>query len=105
MGRFGNVNIADGSFKQIGLTGITCNHYTSLLCDPTTGKMYTTTLTGGYPNFVIGLYSIDHTTGLGTLVANSSHSGTAAQFAFDKDGKLYAIEHRPGLNGFAILHG
>jgi hypothetical protein len=98
-GRFGNINIADGSFKQIGLTGITCNHYTSLLCDPTTGKMYTTTLTGGYPNFVIGLYSIDHTTGLGTLVANSSHSGTAAQFAFDKDGKLYAIEHRQGKNG------
>jgi len=87
-GRFGTVNIADGSFKQIGLTGITCSFYTSLLCDPTTGKMYTTTLTGGYPNFVIGLYSIDHTTGVGTLVANSSHTGTAAQFAFDKDGKF-----------------
>jgi len=98
-GRFGTVNIADGSFKQIGLTGITCSFYTSLLCDPTTGKMYTTTLTGGYPNFVIGLYSIDHTTGVGTLVANSSHTGTAAQFAFDKDGKFYAIEHRQVMNG------
>jgi len=98
-GKFGRVNTSDGSFTLIGSTRISANFFTSLVCDPTTGKIYTTTLTGGYPNFSIGLYSINQTTGLGTLVATSPQIGTFAQFAFDKDGNLYSIEHRPGLDG------
>lgn len=98
-GKFGKVNTSDGSFTLIGSTGIAANYFVSLVCDPTTGKIYTTTLTGGYPNFSVGLYSINQTTGLGTLVATSPQAGTFSQFAFDKDGNLYSIEHRPGLDG------
>ncbi len=98
-GNFGSVNTSDGSFTLIGSTGIPAMFFTSLIVDPTTGKIYTTTLAGGYPNFSVGLYRIDQTSGLGTLVATSPQQGTFAQFAFDKDGNLYSIEHRPGLDG------
>jgi len=98
-GKFGKVNTSDGSFTLIGSTGISANYFVSLVCDPTTGKVYTTTLTGGYPNFSVGLYSINPTTGLGKLVATSPQTGTFSQYAFDKDGNLYSIEHRPGLDG------
>ena len=98
-GEFGTVSIKDGSFTSIGGTGVACSFRTSLLCDPTTGILYMTTLSGSYPSFTVGLYSVDPATGAATLVANSSHTGTAAIFAFDDSGNLFALEHIPTAEG------
>jgi len=98
-GIFGTVDIETGAFSTIGSIGISVSFCTALNCDPVTGKIYLSTLSGGYPSFTIGLYTIDPATGMATLVANSSHMSCAAQFAFDNNGNLYAAEHYPGENG------
>jgi hypothetical protein len=99
LGDFGTIDTLTGVFTLIGSTGQSPTFWTTLAFDPETSEMFAFGLTGSYPLFTIPIYSIDIATGAATLVANSSHAGCVAVFAFGRHGNLYGVDHQQTGNG------
>ncbi len=99
-GNFGIIDPATGTFSITGPTGITSDFHITLAYDPQGDKFYSLGLTGSYPNFDVGLWEIDGSTGVATGTTNNTgHTGTPLAIACSTDGHLYAVEHVQGGNG------
>ncbi len=97
--QFGSFNASLTTWTMIGETGITAPNFVfSLAYDPVEKVIYTVGLTGTYPNFEFSLYSINKTTGEGTLIGTDENTGTIMAIAADNAGNLYGVRHHPTEN-------
>jgi hypothetical protein len=94
-----SVDTLTGITTLVGSLGITPTFCPGLTYDKSTATLYAGALTGAYPDFTFGLYTVNMATGAATLVANGDSTGTFTEIACNAAGQIYAIEHRPTAPG------
>jgi len=94
-----SVDTLTGVTTLIGPLGITPAFCPGLTYDKSTATLYAGALTGTYPEFTFGLYTINMATGAATLVANGDSTGTFTEIACNAAGQMYALEHRQASTG------